>query len=660
MNIMSKGLRGLLAASCSTFIAFVAAAAAPTAADYARRPEVRSVTVSPDNTRAAMIVQSKQGRAALATIDLTKPATPKIIAGYDDVDVVSVDWINDKRLVYVAHEPGPRVYSDKWGTFAIDHDGEDSRMIITAQSDSGDIGTTKYRMLTSGWRLYRPVRDGSDDIYAVRLADTVKRGNAPVAVSRLDTRTGRARAVSDGQPENAASWVFDANGRLAVVMTDERPRQRLWWQPAAGEPWTVVREWQTYGEDALWPLALEADGTLIVASNAGADNLSIRTFDLRKRELSREPLVGVNGYDVEAVRIDHRLQQVVGVSFDAQRNATVWFDEALATAQATVDKALPPGRSNTLLCGNCVGAARFVVHSTSDRQPGEYYVFDAAARSLRVLAASRPWIEEATQGRRSYHRIAARDGLSLPVVVTHPASVPANQPAPTVLLVHGGPWAPGATLDWEPEPQFLASLGYRVLQVSFRGTTGLGWKHFRASWGEYGLSMQDDLEDALLWSVKEGLTDPRRVCIYGASYGGYAALMGPVRHPERYRCAASLVGVTDLSLLFSWNWSDVPAAARGHDLKIMIGDPDTEAAKLRRQSPVSRVSEIKVPVLVASGRLDERVAPEHANRFVSAARQAGVDVERIDYEEGHGFSRPESQVDFWNRLAAFMGRHLKP
>ena len=653
--------RALLLGLCAA-MTWAAAASPLTAADFARAPEIRSLVVSPDNTRAAMLVQSKEGRAALATLDLTKPATPKIIAAYGDVDVVHAEWINDKRLVYVAREPGPRVMTDKWGTFAIDHDGEDSRMIITGRSDTeGDGGSgIKSRLLTRVWSLYRPVRDGSDDIYAVRYADTPKRGYVPVAVSRLDTRTGRATPVSEGQPDNAAGWVFDASGRLAVVATDERPRQRLWWQPAAGEPWTVVREWESYGEGAIWPLALERDGTLIVASNAGGDNVGIRTFDLRKRALDKEALVGVNGYDMESVRFDYKLQQVVGVTFDAQRRTSVWFDDGLAKAQAAVDKALPQGRSNQLLCGDCAGAVRFVVHSTSDRQPGEYYIFDAVARSLRLLAATRPWIDEAAQGQRSYHRIAARDGLPLPVVVTHPATVHANQAAPTVMLVHGGPWAPGATLDWEPEPQFLASLGYRVLQVSFRGTTGLGWKHFRSSWGEYGLSMQDDLEDALLWSVKQGLTDPARVCIYGASYGGYAALMGPVRHPSRYRCAASLVGVTDLSLLFSWNWSDVPAAARGYDLKLMIGNPDTEAEKLRRQSPVSRVSEIKVPVLVSSGRLDERVAPEHANRFVGAARQAGVDVERIDYDEGHGFSRTDSQVDFWNRLAAFLSRHLKP
>lgn len=139
------------------------------------------------------------------------------------------------------------------------------------------------------------------------------------------------------------------------------------------------------------------------------------------------------------------------------------------------------------------------------------------------------------------------------------------------MLVHGGPWAPGARLTWEAEPQFLAARGYRVLQVSFRGSTGLGFKHETASWGQWGLSMQDDLQDAVRWAVAGRLTDPGRVCIYGASYGGYAALMGPVQHPGTYRCAVSHVGVTDIALLFSA--SDISSAGRKYGLPRPTGNP---------------------------------------------------------------------------------------
>lgn len=635
--------------------------ALPGAAEYARWPVVTGLRVSPSNDRAALLVQAPNGRLALATIDLTTTgAAPKVIAAYADVDIVSVEWVSDKRLVYSAQQPGARIDYDKWGTFAIDPDGTEERQLVSARSDNeAPTGSQiRVKVLNREWRYWRPVRDGSDDVYVERWRETAKQGFQPIAVSRLDTRTGRVQSVTDGQPEGANSWLFDGKDRLAVVTTDDGVRGSMWWKPDAETAWKMVREWTRYGEGALTPLALERDGTLIVGARHGRDATALHTFDLAKNKLDEEPLVAVAGYDVDGVRFDLARHQMIGVSIDAQQPTSVWFDEGLARAQAVVDKALP-GRSNVLQCGSCIGAQRFVVHSSSDRQPGEYYVYDAAGRRLVPLSPTRPWITESSQGRRTYHRIAARDGLSLPVVVTHPNGVAADAPAPTVLLVHGGPWAPGSMLTWEAEPQYLASLGYRVLQVSFRGTTGLGWKHFRAAWGQYGLTMEDDLEDALQWAVTQKLTDPDRVCIYGASYGGYAALMGPVRFPKRFRCAVSLVGVTDLSLLFSWTWTDIAASARAYDLKLLIGDPVADAEKLRHQSPVNRVAEIKVPVLMAVGRLDERVAPEHADRFVSAARAAGVDVERVDYEEAHGFSRPETETDFWQRLAAFLAKNLR-
>lgn len=637
-------------------------AAAPTAADYARWPEVMKMVVSPSNDRAAMLVRTPGGRVALATVNLAdEAAKPQVIARYNDVDVREVAWVNDQRLVYSVWQQGPVIDYEKWGTFSVDHDGGEERHLITARSDNEAAtgSSIRFRVLTRQWDFWKPVGDGSDDVYVRRMGDTAERGYRALSVSRVDTRTLRLRPVTEGQPDNAVSWLFDAAGRLAVVVSEEKNRNKLWWQPAAGEPWKLVREWADFADNGVTPRALERDGTLIVSARIGRDATALYTFDLRKGEADTAPLVGVDGYDVDHVRFDAKQQAVIGVHVEAQQPTTVWFDEGLARAQAAVDKALP-GRSNTLLCGHCVGAKRFVVHSTSDRQPGEFYVFDAGAGRLRLYAAARPWIPEATQGRRSYHRIAARDGLSLPVVVTHPVSVPADQPAPTVVLVHGGPWADGATLTWEAEPQYLAGLGYRVLQVSFRGTTGLGWQHFRASWGEFGLSMQDDLEDAVLWAVKEKLTDADRVCIYGASYGGYAALMGPVRHPSRYRCAVSHVGVTDLSLMFSRNWTDISPFGRQYGWAKLVGDPKSDAERLHQQSPVNRVAEIKVPVLLAQGRLDRRVTPEHADRFVSAARSAGVSVERVDYEEGHGFYLPESEADFWTRLAAFLGKHLAP
>lgn len=653
-------LRGLVA--CLLLAAGTAALAQAGPAEYARRPDVRGLVVSPSNTHAALRVPGPKGRVALAVIDLVQPGAPKVIAAYDDVDVVEVAWVNDRRLIYTAAAPGPINGDQGWGTFAIDRDGDDLRHVIAARSDNAaPTGSgIRQRVLTWRWDFWRPVGDGSDDVLVTQVLDSLDRGYRPQVVARVDTRTMQMTTLSEGQPEGTDAWLFDAQGRLRIVTTTVKDRRGLWWKPGPDAAWERLHEWSVVAGDALIPVALEADGTLIVASRRGRDTTALFTYDLAKRRFDPDPLVGVEGFDVDGVRFDRRQQRVAGVPVSAQRATWVWFDEGLAKAQATVDKALPAGRANQLLCGHCIGAERFVVRSSSDRVPGEYYLFDAKAGKLTLLASSRPWLPEATQGRRTYHRVAARDGLSLPVVVTHPASVPAGQPAPTVVLVHGGPWVDGADLEWSAQPQFLASRGYRVLEVSFRGTTGLGWKHERASWGQWGLAMQDDLEDALLWAVREKHSDPARVCIAGASYGGYAALMGPVRHPGRYRCAVSHVGVTDISLLFSGNWTDINRHARTYGMRATIGDPEADQERFRQTSPLYRVADIKVPVLVVQGVRDRRVDPVHADRFVSAARAAGVDVQRINYDDGHGFSDAETHADYLAQLEAFLARHLKP
>jgi dipeptidyl aminopeptidase/acylaminoacyl peptidase len=423
-----------------------------------------------------------------------------------------------------------------------------------------------------------------------------------------------------------------------------------------------VADFPTFEAKGFTPAFIDAQGQLFVRSRYERDTAALYRFDPEQKTMEPEPVISLQGFDLDPVPVfDPATQRLLGLHVLMEQAGTYWFDKDLRHIQQSIDAALPEGRVNRLWCGRCANARHFVVESGSDQHPGEFYLFDRQSLRLQRIAAARPWIDPASQGRRSYHRVPARDGLPLPVYLTRPASAPAGQALPAVVLVHGGPYLRGHDLGWSDEAQFLASRAYQVIEVDFRGSTGYGLKHYMGGHRQWGLAMQDDLADAVAWTARQGLIDPGRVCIMGASYGGYAALMGPIRHPEVYRCAISFAGVTDIDLMYSITWSDFSEYWKKYGMPLLVGDRDADADSLAKTSPLQQVQRIKVPVLLAHGSQDRRVPIDHARKFRSAAEKAGVQVEWVGYTgEGHGFRSPANQADYWKRVEAFLARALVP
>ena len=216
---------------------------------------------------------------------------------------------------------------------------------------------------------------------------------------------------------------------------------------------------------------------------------------------------------------------------------------------------------------------------------------------------------------------------------------------------------------WDDEPAYLANLGYAVLQPEFRGSTGWGGKHYRAGWKQWGLAMQDDLIDGIDWLASRGTIDPKRVCIMGASYGGYAVMIGLARDPERFRCGINVAGVTDIRTMFTAAWSDLAYSDYMNEgpAFAIIGDPDADAAQFRATSPLANAAKVQAPVLMAYGGSDRRVPIDHGVDMRNALRRHGkAVVEWIEYpEEGHGFRVEANRLDFYERVARFLEQHLK-
>jgi dipeptidyl aminopeptidase/acylaminoacyl peptidase len=348
---------------------------------------------------------------------------------------------------------------------------------------------------------------------------------------------------------------------------------------------------------------------------------------------------------------------VVGVTFQADRGGTAMFDEELARVQEMVDKAFP----NTV---NRLSWTRdrkkFIVFTYSDVSPGAFYVLDAKDRKLQWLADVAPWIDPKAMSPMTPVRYKARDGLEIPAYLTLPRGSDGKN-LPLVMVIHGGPYVDGDLWGYDPEVQFLASRGYAVLQPNYRGTTHYGWKHWSGGFKTWGLSMEEDIEDGVHWAVAQGIADPKRVAIYGASYGGYATMMGLAKTPDLYRCGINYVGVTDLPLLMTATWSDTSRGEYQEYLApLEIGDLDKDAKRLHDTSPVNLASRIKVPVLMAYGAADVRVVLDHGTRMKSALDSAGVKNEWMVVEgEGHGFRDLENQKAFYGAVEKFLAANMK-
>jgi dipeptidyl aminopeptidase/acylaminoacyl peptidase len=228
-----------------------------------------------------------------------------------------------------------------------------------------------------------------------------------------------------------------------------------------------------------------------------------------------------------------------------------------------------------------------------------------------------------------------------------------------VLLVHGGPQARGGSWRWDADSQFLASRGYLVVEPEFRGSMGYGAKLFRAGWKQWGLAMQDDVADATRWAVAQGLADGKRICIAGASYGGYATLMGLAQDPDLFRCGVAWAAVTDIDLMYGAHWSDFRGEYKREGMPLLIGDRVEDAAALKAASPVHNAERIRQPLLLAHGAWDVRVPIAHGEAMRDALKPHNSKVEWLVYDdEGHGWQKPANNIDFWGRVERFLARHI--
>ncbi|MYM36430.1 prolyl oligopeptidase family serine peptidase [Duganella sp. FT94W] len=639
------------------------ATAAPSVKNFFETPQVSQVELSPKGGYAAAVLSLADGGSLLAvrsTEDNSK--FEGIFKASADQMINDIHWINEKRLGITLKNLLIE-FRGNLEEIAIDRDGSELTHLITgnwAHRQESTGSNIRSQKLTADYVYSAATRDGSDDILVEHYSwNNIDRAPEQSRMYRLNTRTRQLRPAVDGtQPPAVSDWLVDAYGQARIVLSQQNGRCVYSYRRANETTWQQLDSSNCYTDRSFAPQFFDGDDTLYVSA-AYQGYGALYRYDLKTLKMDAKPVVSMPGFDYAGKPvIDYASHRLMGVHLYGDAGTTWWLNPQLKAEQARID-ALLPATTNTIRCADeCLQGPVLLVAVDSDRQPTTYVLYQRASGKLLALGSTHPDIQPKEMGLRDFYRYTARDGRQIPAYVTLPPGA-ASGPRPAVVLVHGGPYVRGAFWNWDPQAQFLASRGYVVIQPEFRGSTGYGYAHFKAGLKQWGLSMQDDLADAALWAVKQGWADPKRIGIMGASYGGYATLMGLIKDPQIFRAGVEWAGVTDITLMFNTPYSDASQETLNYSLPALIGDPEQDADQFRQTSPLLRAAELKQPLLMAHGLEDIRVPLVHASRFRDAVRANNKNVEYLTYDEGHGWRHEQSRLDFWTRVETFLDQHLK-
>lgn len=474
-------------------------------------------------------------------------------------------------------------------------------------------------------------------------------------ILNLRTRTEVRYDIGLPNANDLLHYALDEQGRLRAATTYKASSWsgeqviRQWYRVDEKSDWQLL---ETHADfDAVWePLRVLPDGEgIVVRARGDRDVRGIYRYDVARRQLG-ELMAGHASDDVlPPPSLDQNSFRQV--TTNGLKPRVFWFDADWARLQASVDAALP-GALN-LLSGRTDG--HVLVASSSDVDPGRWFVLDTQTTRMREVGVSMPGIDPARMRPMQTLRYAARDGLSIPAYLTRPAG---EGPAPMVVLIHGGPWSRD-TWGWDVEVQMLAAEGYAVFQPQFRGSTGFGRAFEAAGYRQWGLAMQDDITDGVQHLIDQGVADPARVAIVGASYGGYAAMWGLVKTPRLYRCGVSFAGISDLVEHLDNHWTDDSTAASREIARRLVGDRKTARAALETVSPLHHARRIEAPLLLVHGERDKRVLPAESERMLKAMQRLGKQVEWLPLpESGHGLFYDVDKRRYFGTLLAFLRQHL--
>ncbi len=497
-----------------------------------------------------------------------------------------------------------------------------------------------------------------EDNFVLIVSATPNRVGSFSLIKRLNIDNGRTRQIARA-PMRSSDMITDGNGvaRIAVGVDQNNDNEMvMMYRKDERSEWQTLRR---YGQrdGSFIPLRFMADNVRILGlSDTQTDTQAISIFN---PETGQEEIIAhhpkVDVAPIYSVR-NGLVNEVIGAAYDYDIYDEVFFADVQSqefSAHLQGLRAVFPGRRIGITSGTRDNSLA-ILSVRSANHPVEFYIYDLKNKQLSYLLNASPWLkaEQLAQTKAIFYK--SRDGLDIHAILTLPNNKEAKN-LPLIMLPHGGPHGPRDYLDYDSDAKVLAQHGYAVLQPNFRGSGGFGRSFLQAGYLNWGTTMIDDMTDGVLHLVKEGIVDQSRVCAYGGSYGGYAALMSAVREPDLYKCTVGFVGVFDLNLMYTDG--DIPQRKSGINYLEMAIGRDKE--RLDAQSPIKHLDKLKAPVFIIHGKEDQRVPIIHAERLRAELEKRNHPFEWLVKEkEGHGFYKPENNVERWQKMLAFFDKYI--
>lgn len=604
-------------------------------ATFAQLPILKKPILSPSGRLIAARSDS-DGKSTVAILDADRPELPPRAITLGKTRVAAMSWAGDDRLLLTvrATEKIAGGYEVPFlRLIAVDVSSGASR-IVDARSRGTYAGDVLYADPSGAWGLVA----SQDDSYSYP------------SVKRVDFATGKAKQVEKARA-GVWDWYADEHGVVRAGVAYEGRKWTVWYRDRADDKMRVIRGKFEKDDDSAVDRFIFRGGSSWIVTNEKTGRFALYKYDIGSGNIG-EPIFEHATADVDDVYYDQATGRIKAVQYEVDRKRLEWLDPELKALQAKLDKALPSAVNLPVQWS--LDDNRVLVWSEGASDPGRYFLLDRKTWQMHAVVDPYPGIDPAQLAEVQWIHYAARDGLQIGAYLTLPKGRRPER-LPLILMPHGGPFERD---HWEYDPlvQFLANRGYAVLQPQFRGSTGQGKEFVAKGYGEWGRKMQDDLDDGVDWLVRTGQVDPKRVCIVGASYGGYAAMWGAIRNPERYRCAASMAGVSDLPRMISYDRKAFSATRYFKEWRSRIGG-DREG-DLGAVSPIHFANKARVPIFIAHGEQDDNVPPQQSRSLVEALTAAHADVTSVFYKaDGHGWDRPEDLADWLGRLEAFLRKY---